>query len=131
MYRVLLGRLAVTGMVAGTVVTAGCSSGSATQTGSPTPTSSQPTSSAPGGSFDEATCLDISFAKDGLMVAANPASARTPADTLEKFGPPDQVKAAIEHFVTTGGAQPNDPDIDANRKSITGWIKQQCPNVNP
>jgi hypothetical protein len=65
------------------------------------------------------------------MVAANPASARTPADTLEKFGPPDQVKAAIEHFVTTGGAQPNDPDIDANRNLITGWIKQVCPNVNP
>jgi hypothetical protein len=65
------------------------------------------------------------------MVAGNAADARTSADTLEKYGPPDPVKAAIEHFVTTVGAQPNDSDLDANRDLITSWIKQICPNVNP
>ncbi|OBG69667.1 hypothetical protein A5680_24350 [Mycobacterium sp. E2989] len=81
--------------------------------------------------MDQSTCLDISFAKDNLMVANNPEKARKYADTLEKYGPPDNVKAAIEHFVTTGGARPDDPDLNANRDQITGWIKQVCPNVNP
>jgi hypothetical protein len=65
------------------------------------------------------------------MVAQKPQSARGAADTLEKYGPPDPVRAAIEHFVTTVGAQPNDPDLDVNRDLITGWVKQICPNVKP
>lgn len=65
------------------------------------------------------------------MVASKPENARKSADTLEKYSPPDPVKAAIEHFVTTLGAQPNDPDLNSNRDLITGWIKQICPNVNP
>ncbi|BBY01134.1 hypothetical protein MSEO_16330 [Mycobacterium seoulense] len=81
--------------------------------------------------MDQSTCLDVSFAKDNLMVANNPENARKYADTLEKYGPPDSVKAAIEHFVTTVGAQPNDPDLNANRDALTSWIKQICPNVNP
>ncbi|WP_156766932.1 hypothetical protein [Mycobacterium sp. E796] len=132
------------GVVAVAVITAGCSSGntqsastsSETSTSSsPTAASSQPTtapaSSAPAAPLDQSTCLDISFAKDNLMVAAKPENARKWADTLEKYGPPDPVKAAIEHFVTTVGARPDDPDLNSNRDSITGWIKQICPNVNP
>ncbi len=65
------------------------------------------------------------------MVAHKPEDARRFADTLEKYGPPDPAKGAIEHFVTTVGAQPNDPDLDANQNLITGWIKQICPNVTP
>jgi hypothetical protein len=65
------------------------------------------------------------------MLASNAADARRSADTLEKYGPPDPVKAAIEHFVTTVGAKPNDSDLDANKDLIMGWIKQICPNVNP
>jgi len=145
-----LNRFTVAGMVAIAAITAGCSSGtspsgstssqppsassSGAQTSSPTPTSSQLTTppSAQGGSFDESTCLDISFAKDNLMVAGNPGDARRYADTLEKYGPPDPVKAAIEHFVTTGGVQPNDADLDANRNLITDWLKQICPTLkNP
>jgi hypothetical protein len=64
-----------------------------------------------------------------LMIATNSAAARGPADTIEKYSPPDPVKAAIEHFVTVGGAQPNDPDLDTNRNLITDWLKQVCPNV--
>ncbi len=134
----------VAGMVAIAVITAGCSTGKSPSgstsrqtpsSSSPTPASPQPTtppsSATQGGSFDQSTCLDISFTKDNLMVAQKPEDARRFADTLEKYGPPDPVKAAIEHFVTTVGAQPNDPDIDANRDLITGWLKQICPNLTP
>ncbi len=65
------------------------------------------------------------------MVATQADAARRSADTLEKFSPPDPVKASIEHFVTTVGAKPTDPDLDSNRDQITNWIKQICPNVNP
>lgn len=139
-----LTRTALAGMVAVSVITAGCSSGnnSSASTSSETSTSSSPpaassqpatppASSAPAAPLDQSTCLDISFAKDNLMVAAKPENARKAADTLEKYSPPDPVKAAIEHFVTTVGAQPNDPDLNSNRDLITGWIKQICPNVNP
>ncbi|OBI94202.1 hypothetical protein A9X00_12690 [Mycobacterium sp. 1245805.9] len=131
-------------MVAIAVITAGCSnsntqsapaSSEASASSSPTAASSQPTtaptSSAPAAPLDQSTCLDISFAKDNLMVASKPETARKYADTLEKYAPPDPVKAAIEHFVTTLGAQPTDPDLNSNRDLITGWIKQICPNVNP
>lgn len=127
------------------MVTAGCSNDSSSSASSsaqsPTPSSQPPaapaspttpvSTSVPAQSFDQPTCLDISFAKDNLMVANNPEKAREYADTLEKYGPPDTVKAAIEHFVTTGGAQPNDADLNSNRDLITNWIKQACPNVNP
>ncbi|OBH88650.1 hypothetical protein A5678_15890 [Mycobacterium sp. E2733] len=64
-------------------------------------------------------------------MAQKPEDARKFADTLEKYGPPEPVKVAIEHFVTTVGAQPNDTDLNANREALTAWIKQVCPNVNP
>ena len=82
--------------------------------------------------FDDSTCLDIGLAKDNLMVAANSTDARKYADALEKYSPPDSVKAAIEHFVTTGGAQPSDADLESNKGVLTGWLKQNCPNLkNP
>jgi len=93
------------------VVIAGCSSGSA--------------QAAP----DESTCFDISNAKDNLMLSTKSENARKNADVLEKYSPPDAVKAAIEHFVTTVGATPGDPDLDANRTLIANWLKQMCPNV--
>ncbi|WP_156624613.1 hypothetical protein [Mycobacterium sp. 852002-30065_SCH5024008] len=131
-------------MVAITIVAAGCSNGTSTsgssssqsatsgsQAPSSAPPATTPSSSTQGGSFDQSTCLDISFTKDNLMVAQKPEDARKFADTLEKYGPPETAKAAIEHFVTTVGAQPNDPDLNANRDALTAWIKQVCPNVNP
>ena len=138
-----LDRTTFAAMLAVAVVTAGCSSGTSPSgpTSSQTPSSSSqvpasPAATPPGsptqaGPFDQPTCLDISFTKDNLMVAQKPEDARRFADTLEKYSPPDPVKAAIEHFVTTVGAQPNDPDLTANRDALTGWIKQVCPNVNP
>jgi hypothetical protein len=138
-------KLMLAGMVAIAVLIAGCSSGksgpassqtpssssSATQTSSAAPASPQaPSSSAQAAPSDASTCLDISFAKDSLMLSTKPEDARKNADILEKYNPPDAVKAAIEHFVTTGGATSSDPDREANDHLIATWLKQMCPNVN-
>ncbi len=80
--------------------------------------------------MDNNTCYDIGGSKDSLMVASTADKARTAADALEKYSPPDPVKASIEHFVTTVGAQPTDADLDANRNAITAWLKGICPILN-
>lgn len=135
--------IAFAGVVAIAMLTAGCSSdtsqsassSSATTSSTSSAAQAQSTSSAPSptqtGPLDDSTCFDIGFAKDNLMVARKPEDARRAADTLEKYGPPDQVKAAIEHFVTTVGAQPDDAALDTNRDLITNWVKQLCPNLKP
>ena len=79
---------------------------------------------------DESTCLDLGMAKDNLMLATKAETARKNADALEKYDPPDSVKGAIEHFVTTVGAQPSDPDLDAQRTLIANWLKQMCPKLS-
>lgn len=106
-------RLTIVGTTGIAVVIAGCFGGTAN--GEPP---------------DTATCYDLGSAKDNLMVASKPETARKAADTLEHYSPPDAVKAAIEHFVTTVGAQPSDPTLDANRSSIANWLKQICPMLN-
>ncbi|WAC93203.1 hypothetical protein [Mycobacterium sp. Aquia_213] len=130
------------GTVAISVLIAGCSSGKSGSGSSQTPSSSSsatqtssaspqaPSASTQAAPPDASTCLDISFAKDSLMVSMKPEDARKNADILEKYNPPDVVKAAIEHFVTTGGITPADPDADANNRLIATWLKQMCPNVN-
>jgi hypothetical protein len=62
-----------------------------------------------------------------LSVAGSKAEARTAADTLEGFNPPDDVKAAIEHFVSTDGAQFDDPDYSKDDDLIQKWVHQLCP----
>ncbi|ORV54931.1 hypothetical protein AWC05_13690 [Mycobacterium florentinum] len=64
------------------------------------------------------------------MLSTKREDARKNADILEKYNPPDNVKAAIEHFVNTVGAAPGDPDREANDHLIANWLKQMCPNVN-
>jgi hypothetical protein len=109
---VQLKRLIIAGMAAITVATVGYS---------PSAQAAPP---------DESTCYDLGMAKDSLMMSTKPENARKYADTLEKYDPPDSVKSAIEHFVTTGGAQPSDPDLDAQRTLIANWLKQICPKLN-
>lgn len=106
-------RLTIVGTTAIAAVVAGCVSGTA---------NAEPP--------DTSTCYDLGSAKDDLMLASKPENARKAADTLEKYSPPDPIKAAIEHFVTTVGAQPSDATLDANRSSIANWLKQMCPMLN-
>jgi hypothetical protein len=110
---VRLKQLIIAGMAAITVATVGYSPSAQ---GAPPP--------------DESTCYDLGMAKDNLMLATKAETARKNADALEKYDPPDSVKAAIEHFVTTVGAQPSDPDLDAQRTLIANWLKQICPKLN-
>jgi hypothetical protein len=106
-------RLTIVGTMAVAVIIGGCVSGTA---------NSEPP--------DASTCYDLGSAKDDLMLASKAETARKAADTLEKYSPPDPVKAAIEHFVTTVGAQSSDSTLDANRTSIANWLKQMCPMLN-
>ncbi len=66
-------------------------------------------------------CVDRHSVQGGL------GDARKAADTLEKYNPPAQVKDAIEHFVTTGGAHFDDPDYTKNNKTLANWVSQVCP----
>ncbi|WP_319436279.1 hypothetical protein [Mycobacterium sp. RTGN5] len=92
-------------------------------------TSAPTTTSAQAGALDTDTCWDISSAKDDLMVADNSEKARAAADSLEKYSPPHLVRDAIEHYVTTLGAQADDPDNSALAYLLNDWVKQLCPNL--
>jgi hypothetical protein len=61
------------------------------------------------------------------LTANDKDGARKAATTLENYNPPGQVKDAIEHFVTTGGAHFDDPDYTKNHNTVDGWVKQVCP----
>jgi hypothetical protein len=116
---------------------AGCSGKTETKTtassstGKPSATSSKAsaTSSATAApTIDAQACGDIASAHSYLILATNSQEAREPADTLLKYDPPSPVKDAIEHLVTVGGAQVDDPEFnDANGK-IDAWEKQVCPS---
>lgn len=81
----------------------------------------------PSAPLDSSSCVDVTGASLDLSAAMNPKDARTAADTLEKFDPPAEAKTAIEHFVTTGGAQFDDPDYDKSNKALDDWVHQVCP----
>lgn len=120
----------LTGVVVTAVLIAGCSSGKSGSSQTPSSSSSATQTGSAAQAPDASTCLDISFAKDSLMLSTKREDARKNADILEKYNPPDNVKAAIEHFVNTVGAAPGDPDREANDHLIANWLKQMCPNVN-
>ena len=86
------------------------------------------TEAAPPSQLDISQCVDVTGANADLLAASDKDAARKAADTLEEYDPPAQVKDAIEHFVSTGGAHANDPDYPKNNQILDGWVKQVCPN---
>jgi hypothetical protein len=78
------------------------------------------------GKLDAETCVGLTGAQMNLLMALNPQDARSPADILEKSSPPDPVKQAIEHFVSTGGVQSSDLNADQMNKTIDDWTRQVC-----
>jgi hypothetical protein len=118
---------------------AGCSGGKSTPAASTTSQSNKSTGAAatssetgstqeaPASQLDTSQCVDVTGANADLLSASDKDAARKAADTLEGYNPPAQVKAAIEHFVTTGGAHVDDPDYPPNHKVLDGWVKQVCP----
>ncbi|ULN44805.1 hypothetical protein MI149_29410 (plasmid) [Mycolicibacterium crocinum] len=136
-------------MIAGTIVAVtiavSCSSdksgpnSSSTETPSPasrassSPPSVSPSSATPPPPSDPLgadACSDVATGYLDLMLSKQPDAARAAADVMEKYGPPDSVKAAIEHFVTTIGMQKGDPEADANDKLISDWVDPLCPRTS-
>jgi hypothetical protein len=70
--------------------------------------------------------MELGSASLELVTATNKEDARKAADSMEKYNPPPDVKAAIEHFVITGGPQTDDPDLESNSSRIKDWIEQVC-----
>ncbi|MUL76860.1 hypothetical protein [Mycolicibacterium sp. CBMA 226] len=81
----------------------------------------------PAARLDASACVEITQANLDLAVASNSDAARTAGNTFEKYDLPGDVKDAVEHFVSTGGAQFDDPKYDKFNKAIESWIKQVCP----
>jgi hypothetical protein len=81
----------------------------------------------PAGGLGGDACVAITGANLDLAVATNNDDARKAGDTFEKYDPPADVREAIEHFVSTGGAQFDDPDYDRYNTLIDNWVRQVCP----
>lgn len=112
-----------------TTVHAGSSTGKSTSTSAAATSSSEASSteSAPVTQLDSSQCVDVTGANLDLLTASDKDAARKAADTLESYSPPSKVKAAIEHFVTTGGAHFDDPDYTKNNNIVKEWVSQVCP----
>jgi hypothetical protein len=82
---------------------------------------------APLPTLDANACVEITGANLNLAVAHNGDDARAAADKFGPYHPPADVEEAIEHFVSTGGAQVSDPDFQKYNSAIDNWIKQVCP----
>jgi hypothetical protein len=77
--------------------------------------------------LDGEACLAITQANLDLTAASNAQDARTAADILEKYTPPQSAQDAIEHFVQTGGAQFDDPSYKKTNDVLDNWVHQVCP----
>lgn len=136
------GSLVVAVAVTATLMT-GCSSGKTTvvhssgasSSGKSTSSSAAPTTTseetsteaAPVTPLDSSQCVDVTGANLDLLTSSDKEAARKAADTLEQYSPPSKVKAAIEHFVSVGGAHFDDPDYTKSNKLIKDWVEQVCP----
>jgi PBP1b-binding outer membrane lipoprotein LpoB len=133
-------RWIVTVVAASALLLAGCG-GSKPTTNSPSSASSSDKSSsaesttaeasapeaAPQAPLDPSACTDVTGANLDLAVAKNTEDAKKAADVFAKYNPPPDVQEAIDHFVSTEGAQFDDPDYDKFNSRIDEWVKVVCP----
>jgi PBP1b-binding outer membrane lipoprotein LpoB len=133
-------RWIVTVVAASALLLAGCG-GSKPTTNSPSSASSSDKSSsaesttaeasapeaAPQAPLDPSACTDVTGANLDLAVAKNTEDAKKAADVFAKYYPPPDVQEAIDHFVSTEGAQFDDPDYDKFNSRIDEWVKVVCP----
>jgi hypothetical protein len=106
------------------------SSASSTDTSSSaasTAAESSTTEAAPQQSLDPSACTDVAGANLDLAVANNAEDAKKAADVFAKYNPPPDVQEAIDHFVSTKGAQFDDPDYQEFNTRIDEWVKVVCP----
>jgi hypothetical protein len=133
-------RWIVTVVAASALLLAGCG-GSKPTTNSPSSASSSDKSSsaesttaeasapeaAPQAPLDPSGCTDVTGANLDLAVAKNTEDAKKAADIFAKYNPPPDVQEAIDHFVSTEGAQFDDPDYQEFNTRIDEWVKAVCP----
>jgi hypothetical protein len=133
-------RWIVTVVAASALLLAGCG-GSKPSTNSPSSASSSDKSSsaesttaqasapeaAPQAPLDPSACTDVTGANLDLAVAKNTEDAKKAADVFAKYNPPPDVQEAIDHFVSTEGAQFDDPDYQEFNTRIDEWVKAVCP----
>jgi hypothetical protein len=127
-------RLLAAVVVSATLI-AGCSSGKTTgAAGTPVTahtaapgTVASATEPPPAAPLSSRQCADVNDADVDLLAASDSDGARRAAETLASYRPPDAVRNAIEHFVSTGGAHFDDPDYPKNYKVLDDWVKQVCP----
>jgi hypothetical protein len=82
---------------------------------------------APQAPLDPSACTDVTGANLDLAVAKNTEDAKKAADIFAKYNPPPDVREAIDHFVSTQGAQFADPDYEKFNTRIDEWVKVVCP----
>ncbi|MDT5079278.1 MAG: hypothetical protein QOJ80_3915 [Mycobacterium sp.] len=133
-------RWIVTVVAASALLLAGCGGGKPTNN-APSSASSTATSSsaesttaessaaaaAPQAPLDPSACTDVAGANLDLAVAKNAEDAKKAADIFAKYNPPPDVQEAIDHFVSTQGAQFDDPDYEKFNTRIDEWVKVVCP----
>jgi hypothetical protein len=79
------------------------------------------------GQLDGGSCLKLTGAILNLVSGTSAEDNRKAADTIEGFNPPDDVRTAVEHFVSTGGLQQSDSQKNGNSKIINSWVEKVCP----
>lgn len=112
------------------------SAGQTPAAAAPTPPAAAPSGSAtrpappppPGpGQLSGGDCLKLTGATLNLVSGADAEENRKAGETITGFNPPDDVRAAVEHFVSTGGLQQADPQKNAMSKTINNWVEKVCP----
>ena len=71
----------------------------------------------PEGQLTANQCVEVASATLTLAASQNADAARAAADTLEKYGPPQNVSNAIEHLAVTRNAMFTDLNFGANSVS--------------
>jgi len=79
------------------------------------------------GELDGGSCLKLTGATLNLMSGASAEENRKAAEAITGFNPPDDVRAAVEHFVGTAGLQQSDPDKNTYSRTINNWVEKVCP----
>ncbi|OBA82873.1 hypothetical protein A9W99_09925 [Mycobacterium sp. 1164966.3] len=82
---------------------------------------------APVAPLNSRQCAEVNDASVDLLAGSDTDGARRAANAIESYSPPPSAKAAIEYFVSAGGAHFGDPDYPKNYKVLDDWLKQICP----
>jgi hypothetical protein len=101
----------------------------AAEPGAPSISATRPAAPPPPGpgQLNGGDCLKLTGATLNVVSGASAEDSRKAAETIEGFNPPDDVRAAVEHFVSTGGLRQSDPQKNTLSKTINNWVEKVCP----